>query len=322
MDDKKPFVLNVWKGDWGLPSVNSECLQVLAYAKFSGVPLKVNVFNNLYDTPNGSLPVLKYDNRSLDKVRDIIELFRGKEFNSDYTIDNEQCGDTLAYEALLKECLVPAIQCSWWLDKSNVDELIRPWFTKALPFPFNFYYTKMYERRAQMLMESLYPMEDDAYVIQTEVYSKAQKCLAWLSTRLGKSEFFFGAQPTSLDAIVYSYLAPLMKIPLKNPTMQNHLKTCTNLTRFVSRITQRYFEAEHQEYEKRKADENAQKLRRDSELEFPNKRRNQILAGLFAALAMIGYALSTGIVEGLMYILRRRKFVKLPKKLIRRISTG
>jgi len=67
--------------------------------------------------------------------------------------------------------------------------------------------------------------------------------------------------------------------------------------KYVSRISQRYFENEYQNYEKHKAEKNAEKLRRDSETEFPNKRRNQILAAFAATLAMVGYALSTGIVK-------------------------
>ena len=31
--------LEAWSGDWGLPSIDSECLKILAFAKFSGAPL-------------------------------------------------------------------------------------------------------------------------------------------------------------------------------------------------------------------------------------------------------------------------------------------
>lgn len=115
--------------------------------------------------------------------------------------------------------------------------------------------------------------------------------------RLGDGDFFFGQQPSTIDAIVYSYLALLLKAPLPNPVLQNHLKNCTNLVKYVSRISQRYFEYEYQTYEKDKAEKNAEKLGEDNESEFPNKRRNQILAAFVATLAMAGYALSTGIVE-------------------------
>ena len=75
------------------------------------------------------------------------------------------------------------------------------------------------------------------------MYSDAEKCLTLLSNRLGESKYFFGNQATSLDAIIYSYLAPLLRAPFPNPTLQNHLKACNNLVSFVIRISQKYFPA-------------------------------------------------------------------------------
>lgn len=115
-----------------------------------------------------------------------------------------------------------------------------------------------------------------------------------LSTSLGDSQYFLGQKPTILDAIVYSYLAPLLKAPLPNPALQNHLKACTNLVTFISRISEKYFANECCEY---KAKENAQNIRKYSQNEFPNKRRNQLLAGLFTTLIMATYIFSTGILE-------------------------
>lgn len=129
------------------------------------------------------------------------------------------------------------------------------------------------------------------------MYSEAQKCLTALSTRLGNSKYFLGQSHTMLDAVVYSYLAPLLKTPLVNPPLQNHLKACTNLVDFVTHISQKYFRDEYQQYEKVKSENNVNQMRKDSYTEFPNKRRDQVLAGIFAAVAMIGYALLTGKLE-------------------------
>lgn len=74
-----------------------------------------------------------------------------------------------------------------------------------------------------------------------QVYREAERCLTTLSVRLGDEDFFFGSHPTSLDATVYAYLAPLLKVPFPSPALQNHLKSTSNLVKFVVRITQRYF---------------------------------------------------------------------------------
>ncbi|XP_076232875.1 metaxin-1 [Calliopsis andreniformis] len=295
----KIFELDIWKGDWGLPSVDLECLQVLTYAKFSDIPLKVNASNNPFRTRNSRLPVLRacHDELILDSAKSIIEYFRGKNYNVDYGLSQKICADVIAYDKLLREKLYPALQFVWWIDKKNVDELVRPWYCKALPFPFNFYYPGKYEQTARTMFETLFPGEDNMTVIESKVYAEAQKCLTLLSRRLEDSLYFFGEKPTTLDAIIYSYLAPLLKAPLPNPALQNHLKACTNLVKYVSRISLKYFKNEYNDYEQQRTEEDIQKIRRNSETEFPHKRRNQFLAGLFAGLAMAGYALSNGIVK-------------------------
>ncbi|XP_003701385.1 metaxin-1 isoform X1 [Megachile rotundata] len=288
------FELSIWKGDWGLPSIDPECLQVLVYAKFSNIALKINKSSNLFKTPNGRLPVLKSNNITLDKVKDIIGYLRENHYNTEYTLKRKECAKILAYDVMLKQKLFPALQFIWWVDQRNLNELIRPWYCKAIPFPFNFYYPSKFEQEARSMFEALYAREDDMAAIEYKVYSEARKCLTMLSESLGDSNYFFGSEPTELDAIVYSYLAPLLKVPLPNPALQNHLKDCKNLVSFIARISERCFSHDCQEY---KAKETAESMGNYSEGEFPHKRRNQILAGLFTVLAMTSYVLSTGIIK-------------------------
>lgn len=291
------FQLDVYKSDWGLPSIDTNCLQVLAYAKFTGIPIKVNTCGNPFKTPHGRLPLLRYGAQTWDTVKDIIEVFRQNNYNADCSLSFNQCALVLAYDALLKEQLLPAMQYMWWIDKKNVDEFVRPLYSRALPFPIKFYYLSCFERYAHTFLSALYPLENDATSVEKEVYSEAQECIKLLSTRLGDSQYFFGDQPSTLDAIIYSYLAPLLNAPLPNKALQNYLNTHTNLTDYVKRISKKYFSREESEYRQHIAEENQKKIRRDLDVSFPNKRRNQILAGLFASFAMAFYALTTGIVE-------------------------
>jgi len=51
---------------------------------------------------------------TLDTVKDILPFFRAKHYNSDYTLNDKQCADVMAYDALLKEKLYPAFQFIWY----------------------------------------------------------------------------------------------------------------------------------------------------------------------------------------------------------------
>merc|ERR1719461_758854 len=94
-------------------------------------------------------------------------------------------------------------------------------------------------------------------MIETAVHKNAEECLNMLSERLGEENFFFGQAPSSADALLYGYLAPLLKAPLPNPTLQNHLKASVNLVSFVVRITQSYFPNTALEYDKKISDRQA-----------------------------------------------------------------
>ena len=51
----------------------------------------------------------------------------------------------------------------------------------------------------------------------------------------------FFRSPSSVDAVMYAYLAPLLKAPYPNNALQNYLNNCDNLVKFVVRISQNYF---------------------------------------------------------------------------------
>jgi hypothetical protein len=59
--------------------------------------------------------------------------------------------------------------CFRWLDTKNYTDLIRPWYAKALPFPYNYYYPGRYEREAKKHLEALYDKDDDPQTTESSV---------------------------------------------------------------------------------------------------------------------------------------------------------
>uniref|UniRef100_T1H3D6 Metaxin glutathione S-transferase domain-containing protein n=1 Tax=Megaselia scalaris TaxID=36166 RepID=T1H3D6_MEGSC len=113
--------------------------------------------------------------------------------------------------------------------------------------------------------------------------------------KLGKNIWFFGDFYSELDAIVYSYLSVLLNVNLPQNPLQVHIKECHNLVTFINRITKDIFQREG--LTSAKALEN-DLLMTPSEREFmASKKTVQILAALFAILAMGGYALTSGILD-------------------------
>ncbi|NXW52670.1 MTX1 protein, partial [Nyctiprogne leucopyga] len=126
-----------------------------------------------------------------------------------------------------------------------------------------------------------------------QLYRDARECLTLLSQRLGSQKFFFGDSPASLDALVFSRLAPLLKAKLPNGKLQQHLKSLQNLCNYCTSILSLYFPwdgGEMRPLALPRADGSEAE-------EDPHKRRNQLLSVLVGLVAMLGYAFLSGIVS-------------------------
>ncbi|KAF1601455.1 Metaxin-1, partial [Eudyptes chrysocome] len=133
-----------------------------------------------------------------------------------------------------------------------------------------------------------------------QLYRDARECLTLLSQRLGSQKFFFGDSPASLDAFVFSRLAPLLKAKLPNGKLQQHLKSLQNLCNYCTSILSLYFPWDGGEMHPpalpsstlRAAGADSGEAEED-----PHKWRNQLLSVLVGLAAMLGYAFLSGIVS-------------------------
>ncbi|NWW26035.1 MTX1 protein, partial [Falcunculus frontatus] len=125
-----------------------------------------------------------------------------------------------------------------------------------------------------------------------QLYREARECLTLLSQRLGSQKFFFGDSPASLDALVFSRLAPLLKAKLPNGKLQQHLKSLQNLCNYCTSILSLYFPWDGGESHPLPHPVDLGEAEED-----PHKRRNQLLSVLVGLAAMLGYAFLSGIVS-------------------------
>lgn len=94
-------------------------------------------------------------------------------------MDSKQLAESYALRKMIEEKLYPALRFTWyvlnqkyllyffhyapqnffvirWLDTKNYEQVTRPWYAKALSFPFNFYYPKRYKRENEDAIHGLY----------------------------------------------------------------------------------------------------------------------------------------------------------------------
>lgn len=71
--------------------------------------------------------------------------------------------------------------------------------------------------------------------------AKAEQCLIDISKILEDKPYIMGDHPSSLDALVYSLLAPVYYAPLEKCDFQAKLKAYLNLSKYIRRISKVYF---------------------------------------------------------------------------------
>jgi len=139
--------------------------------------------------------------------------------------------------------LICCISFSWVLE-SNYAQIIRPCYGSRLPWLYKMWYPdRRLKKEASELITTLYP-DSSLHPESAEPYIllRAQECIRLLSDKLGTNDFFLlPHSPCALDAIIYSYLAPFLKIPLPHCPVKEYIRSTPNLERYVARITQRYF---------------------------------------------------------------------------------
>lgn len=281
--------LYVWEGDakWGMPSMDLQSLQLLTYVKFSGAPVTIVKTNNPFRSPLGQLPCFKCTEGSFSDFTKITTFLRKQNYSCDYELTSKQCSEVIAYEQLLKEKLYPALMYLWWVEPKSYYDVIHKWFFSNIPFPYKFFYPGQFHKKHKDLIESMFD-DEDTQTIETELHRQAQECLTMLSNRLGEKDYFFGKTPSTVDALIFSYLVLLLKVDIKVQVLQNHIKACPNLSRYVSKILQRYYPTETP---------SSSRAGSEPSDDVPNKGRNLLLSSMVAFSAMFGYAIAAGLVQ-------------------------
>nr|XP_002128675.1 metaxin-1-like [Ciona intestinalis] len=227
-----------WGEGWGLPSLDPDCLSVIAYANLAKAPIEV-VPALPKDTITGSLPELQIDEFIYPRAFTIIGIFRREGYNADYSLSQSENADTLAFLSYIEQKLKPAILYSLWIDVRNFNKVTRPAYGKACGFPWSLWYpsrlVKSYTNQLWLSKggESFTCIKE----VEKVIYKDAHDCLNVLESRMSSTDYFFGDFPTTIDAVLYGHLAVLLHAPLVSTELQNHLNSCDKLRAFCARMS-------------------------------------------------------------------------------------
>ncbi len=304
--------LHSWSGDFGLPTWHQKCLAMQTYAKFTGAPVTIVPSDNPFWTPDGDLPVFLHQGQTITEFSAMVSYLETVcRFSTDVALSPRQRAEATAFKKMLEQQLEPALALHFWLDARNCIDLTRPWYAKRLGFPLAFVYPRRYLEHATALVgqahsgASAFDNDMDFAVTERAIVRTAEDCLRCLSQRLGDQQFMFGKSPSSLDAVVFSFLAPLLKVPVTSTAVQDLVKSFPSLTSYVSHILSAYFPRLNNDNNAKEENNGNQKKDKsdpeDNSGGLAVSWTNNVAAATVAIVCMGGYAYVTGLAGAISF---------------------
>ena len=254
---------------WNLPTYHPASLKIQAYMRFLKPDqpyFETDATSATHISPEHTLPVLVRI-KSGDDTADSAGLGEGElvagsgpiidflaaQAKRPGTADGlvaltpVQAADMEAYISLVENKLYLAMIFEAWAVPATYSGITKPAIAEAFPFPLSMYLPIL------MKWRNVQRCERSKVDTPKRAERAARSSLAALEVRLGSQDYFFGAEPSALDATVYGYLETIYRQPfngcweVETPGAPRDLRelllTYPNLMGLRERITERFFKA-------------------------------------------------------------------------------
>ncbi|KAL0490641.1 metaxin [Acrasis kona] len=239
---------------FGLASFDPNCLFIQTYLKFAQVDytvepnpftvpnypspgqnketqlpiLRHNVLKNPTVTIRGAVSIIEYlKSKSVD-LDAYIRLRSGEDDTTSITL-KEIRSEIIAYSSLVEEKLLPCLLYYWWVCDENYQVTKNEFFSRT-PFYSRWLYAPLIRKQCRDHLKRLEVNHKNA------AQERANECLSALNILLGNKTFFYGDTPSTLDALVYGYLACFTVPDLPDLTLRQLVTSYPNLSRFTLHI--------------------------------------------------------------------------------------
>ncbi|XP_050448059.1 metaxin-2 isoform X3 [Cataglyphis hispanica] len=185
---------------------NANCLAVQAFLKMCRLDFQIEPRKNAeFMSPSGRVPFIKCGTKLISEFDGIVAHIASKGINLSDHLDSDAKVDMRAYLSLVNNVFVNAELYICWVDTTILNAVTKPRHGSVYPWPLNHYLNWQKRREVIKKLNVLgwYNKSLD------EVYDDVRKCCIALSERLGDEEFFFGKDPTEIDALIYGHIHAL-----------------------------------------------------------------------------------------------------------------
>jgi glutathione S-transferase len=187
-------------------------LKLETWLRLAGLPYRVVALRNPGQGPKGKLPFIEDDDGSFiaDSSLIIEHLSRSRGIDLDAALGPGERAQALALQRLFEDHLYFILTWSRWLDPEGWRSF-GPALFHGIPPPLRQGISAFVRRRLRGDLRA----QGLGRHSQAEIYAMGRADLEAIAILLGERRFFFGTQPTTIDAIAYGFLANILLVPIE-----------------------------------------------------------------------------------------------------------
>jgi glutathione S-transferase len=221
---------------FGLPNASNFCLKLETYLLMADIPFESVYGMEMSKAPKGKMPYIEDSGRTIGDSNFIIEYLKGAYGDKlDARLTPSEQAISLAIRRLIEENLYWVMVYSRWIEPANWVKYKAELFGNLPP---------IIRSVVPSIIRNSNRKKLDGHGMgkhrPEEIYAIGNADLIALSDFLGEKTFFFGSEPTSLDASAYGILANILWAPLDSP-LREKAQQLENLGRYCDRIRDRYY---------------------------------------------------------------------------------
>jgi glutathione S-transferase len=230
------IVLYQFSPVWGLPNPSPFCMKLENYLRMTGLPYKVAPHADVRKAPKGKFPYIVDGDRVVSDSGMIIDYLKATYGDGlDRTLTPAERAVVLAMQRLMDEHLYWSFMYDRWMVPDHWRYTRRAFFSFLAPGVRLVVAVMVRGQMRKQLHGQGMGRHSGA-----EIYALGKADLDALANFLGDKPYFMGAEPTSLDAVAYAFLAGALAVPFDSP-LKAHTRSRPNLVAYCERMRQRYY---------------------------------------------------------------------------------
>lgn len=221
---------------FGLPNASPFCMKVETYLRMAELPYECPRGADLRKAPKGKMPYLEDEGAVVADSTFIIDYLKRKYGDPlDSHLGSAERAAALACQRMLEENTYWAVLYFRWIDEAGW-RLTREAFFDWMKPPLRWIVPAVARRTVRRELHG----QGMGRHTRDEIGAIGKKDLTAAADFLGDKAFFLGAQPSSLDATAYAFLANVLSVPVESP-LKAHAQQYPQLEAYCRRMKKRYY---------------------------------------------------------------------------------